>query len=145
MSTAYITLTLYARHRRPAATSRRRTLIRLMLMLRRDEQVRPRPPVTLPGPPRADDANDAGAPSKVSGACPTAAASPPSAPISRVHDSGEIGRRADRFDKAKARAFEPGDQRDGAWSREQLERMNAQFRRRLRWAIDHGLEQAPQG
>ena len=145
MSTAYITLTLYARHRRPAATSRRRTLIRLMLMLRRDEQVRPRPPVTLPGPPRADDADDAGAPSKVSDTCPAAAISPPPAPISRVRDSGEMGRRADRFEKAQARTFEPGDQREGAWSREQLERMNAQFCRRLRQAISRDLEQAPKG
>ena len=134
MSTAYITLTLFARHR-PAATSRRRALVRLTLMLARDEQVRPRPPVTLPGSPRADDTDK---PTK-SGMWPTAAISSPP----RVRDIGDSGRRADRFEKAKARASEPGDQRDGAWSREQLERMGAQFRRRLTWAISRGLEQAP--
>jgi len=139
VSTAYITLTLFARHR-PAATSRRRALVRLTLMLARDEQVRPRPPVTLPGSPRADDAST---PTKVSDTWPTAAISPPPTPIPRVRDIGDSGRRADRFEKAKARASEPGDQRDGAWSREQLERMGAQFRRRLTWAISRGLEQAP--
>jgi hypothetical protein len=111
-----------------------------MLQLARDSQVRPRPPVTLPGSPRADDAD---APTKVSGTWPAAAVSPPPTPTPRVRDTGEIGRRADRFEKAKARASEPGDQRDGAWSREQLERMNAQFCRRLTWAIGRGLEQAP--
>ena len=52
MSIVYITTTWLARHRRPAAASRRRALARLTLMMARDEQVRPRPPVTLPGPPR---------------------------------------------------------------------------------------------
>jgi len=128
-----------ARHR-PAAARRRRALWRLMLMLRRDEQVRPRPPVTLPGSPRSVNGNgngNGGAPTEVS--CPAAAASPPPA-ASRVRDCGEIGRRADRFEKAKTRASEPGDQRDGDWTRAQLERMDAQFRRRLAWAIGRGLE-----
>jgi hypothetical protein len=110
-------------------------------MLARDEQVRPRPPVTLPGPPRADDADSA--PTKVSGTWPAAAISPPPTPTPRMRDNGEIGRRADRFEKAKARASEPGDQRNGDWTREQLERMNAQFYRRLTRAISRGLEQAP--
>jgi len=105
-------------------------------MLARDEQVRPRPPVTLPGPPRA------GTPTK-SGMWPTAAISSPPTPVPRVRDNGESGRRADRFEKAKARASEPGDQRNGNWTREQLERMDAQFRRRLTWAISRGLEHAP--
>jgi hypothetical protein len=109
-------------------------------LLTRDEQVRPRPPITLPGPPRADDA---GAPTKVSSTCPAAAASPPPAPIPRVRDSGEMGRRADRFEKAKALTSEPGDRQEGAWSREQLERMNARFCRRLTRAISRGLERAP--
>jgi len=130
-----ITLTLSARHRRPATTSRRRTLVRL---LTRDERVRPRPPITLPGPPRADAA---GTPTKISG---TPFSSPPT-PIPRVRDRGEMGRRADRFEKAKAQTSEPGDWRDGEWTREQLERMDAQFCRRLTRAISRGLEQAPQG
>jgi hypothetical protein len=140
VSTAYITLTLFARHR-PAA-NRRRALVRLTLMLARDEQVRPRPPVTLPGSPRADDAST---PTKVSDTWPTAAISPPPTPIPRVRDIGDSGRRADRFEKAKARASEPGDQRDGNWTREQLERMDAQFCQQLRWAISRGLEHALQG
>jgi len=106
-------------------------------MLARDEQVRPRPPVTLPGPPRADDP---GTPKK-SGTWPAAAVSSPPAPTLRVRDSGDSGRRADRFDKARARASEPGDQRNGNWTREQLERMDARFYRRLTWAISRGLEQ----
>jgi hypothetical protein len=107
-------------------------------MLPRDEQVRPRPPVTLPGPPRADAA---GKPTK-SSIWPTAAISSPPTAVPRVRDNGESGRRADRFEKAKARASEPG-KRDGAWSREQLERMDAQFCRRLTWAISRGLEHTP--
>jgi hypothetical protein len=110
-------------------------------MLARDEQVRPRPPVTLPGSPRADDD---GTPTK-SGMWPTAAISSPPTPIPRVRDIGESGRRADRFEKAKARASEPGDQRNGNWTHEQLERMNAQFCQQLAWPIGRGLEQAPQG
>jgi hypothetical protein len=98
-------------------------------ILARDDQ-RPRPPITLPGPPRA------GTPTKISG-------TPSPTPIPRVRDSGEMGRRADRFEKAKAQTSEPGDWRDGAWSREQLERMNAQFCRRLTRAIGRGLEHAP--
>jgi hypothetical protein len=139
-----VTSVWVARHQLPA-TSRRRALVRLMLMLRRDEQVRPRAPVTLPGPPRNTNgsSSSSGAPTEVSDACPTAAASPPPAPTSRVRDSGEMGRRADRFDKAKARAFEPGDQRNGDWTREQLIKMDARFRWRLGQAINRGLEQAP--
>jgi hypothetical protein len=136
-----VTSIWFARHHLPA-TSRRRALVRLTLMLARDEQVRPRPPVTLPGPPRADDA---GAPTKVSGTWPAAAISPPPAPTPRAHDNGDSGRRADRFEKAKTRAPEPGDQRNGDWTREQLERMDAHFCRRLAWAINRGLEQASQG
>ena len=79
MSTAYFTSTLFARHR-PAAASRRRALWRLMLMLRRDEQVRPRPPITLPEPRRADDTADADPPTNISGT----AISPPPTLIPRV-------------------------------------------------------------
>jgi len=110
-----------------------------MLMLRRDEQVRPRPPITLPEPRRADDTADADPPTNISGT----AISPPPTLIPRVRNYGKMGRRADRFEKTKARASEPGDQREGAWSREQLERMNARFCRQLRWAIGRGLEHAP--
>ena len=41
--------------------------------------------------------------------------------------------------------FEPGDERSGDYTREQLLRMDARFVERMRRAIERGLERPPEG
>jgi hypothetical protein len=41
--------------------------------------------------------------------------------------------------------YEPGDERSGDYTREQLLRMDARFVARMQKAIEHGLERRPEG